>query len=167
MQHGSRQSSGSTARSRRRSLPIFSIATGTTSPATRGPTSFSSSVDSPVHCATSPPTIRTTCRPFRSTAAADSPSRPTRRNWPSPRISIPSGHQHQRGDLHARPDQSRGEAGEGEHLGWRQLQPRLLARWQVSRVAQPGARWLRERQVPADALRPRSKDDQGSPAEIR
>ena len=52
------------------------------------------------------------------------------------------GHQHQRADLHARPDQSLGQAGKDLNVGRRQLQPRVFARRQVSRVAQPGARRL-------------------------
>ena len=77
------------ARSRRRSSPTSSTATGTTSPATSDPISFWSRLRT-AESATSPPTIRTTSRPSRSKAAADSPSRPTRRNWPSPRTSTPS-----------------------------------------------------------------------------
>ena len=44
-------------------------------------------------------------------------------------------HQHQRRHLHPRPDQPRGQAGQGQHVPRRRLQPRLLARRQISRMA--------------------------------
>ena len=57
-------------------------------------------------------------------------------------------------DLHARSDEPGGETGEDFDFRRRQLQPGLLARWEVPRMALAGAGGVRERQVPADGVRP-------------
>ncbi len=79
-----------------------------------------------------------------------------------------AGHLHQRRHLHARPDQPRRQAGEGQHLARRRLQPRLLARRQSTSPGVPRHAPATKATSSGSSLYDRAaKTDQGPAAQLR